>query len=60
MLKSSTERPSWTSCSHTGMFNAFKHRHRRPREGDDCIIYDYYNKTVGFDTRNHAAEIMEN
>ena len=60
MLNSSTERLAWTSDSHTGMFNAFKHRHRRPREGDDPIMYNYYRKTVGFVTRSYAADLMEN
>ena len=60
MLKESTERLAWTSDSHTGMFNAFKHRQCRPRESDDCIMRDYYCKTVGFDTRSHAADLFEN
>ena len=59
MLKSSTERPSWTSESSTGMFNAFHHKHRRPREGDDCIQKNYYDKTVGFATRSQAADLLE-
>jgi hypothetical protein len=59
MLKSSTERVAWTSDSHTGMFNAWKHRQRRPREGEDSIMYDYYSKTVGFATRAQAADLME-
>ena len=62
MLKmySSTERLAWTSDSHTGMFAAHRHRHRRPREGDAPIMYNYYDKTVGFATRAQAADLMEN
>lgn len=60
MLKSSTERVAWTSDMHTGMFNAFKHRQRRPREGDDPIMYNYYSKTLGFATRSQCADLMEN
>ena len=59
MLKSSTERLAWTSESKTGMFQAFRHRHRRPREGDDPIMYNYFDKTAGFDTRSHAADLLE-
>jgi hypothetical protein len=62
MLKmySNTERLAWTSESSTGMFNAWKHRHRRPREGDDPIMYNYYGRTVGFATRSQAADLLEN
>ena len=59
MLKSSTERVAWTSEEKTGMFNSWKHKHRRPRNGDDCIQRNYYGNTMGFGTRFQAAELYE-
>ena len=59
MLKSSTERPAWVSDSERGMFNSWKHKHRHPRNDDDCIQRNYYGHTMGFSTRSHAAELME-
>lgn len=59
MLKASVDRVSWTSDSHTGMFQAFRHKQRRPREGDECIQKNYFGHTVGFATRADAVRFME-
>lgn len=63
MLKSSCDRPAWTSESKTGQFFAWKHKHIRPRsqEGNDPgpIFYNFYSRTLGFSNRQHAVDIME-
>jgi len=59
MLRSSTERPAWTSTDKTGLFNAYKHRHRPDRNIDDCVQRNFYGHTTGFSNRTHAAELME-
>lgn len=60
MLQSSIDRPAWVSDSERGMFHSYKHRHRRPRIGDDCIQRNYYGNTCGFATRADAVRFMEN
>lgn len=52
---SNVQRPAWTSESSTGMFNAFKHRHRRSE-----IELHHYGRTLGFNTRREAADLVEN
>lgn len=59
LLQNSTDRPAWVSDSERGMFHGYKHRHRRPRIGADCIQRNYYGHTMGFSTRAHAAELLE-
>jgi len=59
MLNESTERVAWTSDTHTGMFEAHKHRQRKPRDGDDSVEMHFYGKTEGFASRSQATELRE-
>ena len=56
-LKSSVERPAWSSESSTGMFNAHKHRHRASADGP--VQAHYYGHTCGFQNRRQASELFE-
>jgi hypothetical protein len=63
MLKSSCDRPAWTSEDRTGMFNSWKHKHVRPRNQDgddpDPIFYHFYSRNLGFSNRQYAVDLME-
>jgi hypothetical protein len=60
MLNESADRPAWTSTPETGLFHAFRHRHRRPNnDSEDCIEYFFYGHTMGLQTRQQAVEAME-
>ena len=48
MLTDSIDRPAWTGEPETGNFQAFNHRHIRPREGGDPILFGFYEKRKGF------------
>lgn len=60
MLNESVDRPAWTSTTETGLFQAFRHRHRRPNNGDeDCIERFFFGHSEGFQNRSQAAELRE-
>jgi len=59
MLKSSIQRPAWTSTPETGSLQAFCHRHRRPRDSEDVVERHFYGRTEGFENRSQAAELRE-
>lgn len=57
MLQNSTERPAWSSENNTGNLAAFNHRHKRPRDGSDCVIRNFYRNTKGFHCKAALREL---
>ena len=46
MLTASLDRPGWTSDHHTGLFEAYKHKHVRTKDRTG-VIKHYYEHTKG-------------
>ena len=44
--KDSLNRPAWTSCQETGLFNSYKHKHSLYR-GCFSLAINYFTKTHG-------------
>jgi len=59
MLNESVDRPAWVSDTERGMFHAYKHRHRNPRNCQDSIERFFFGHTEGFSNRSQAAELRE-